>query len=452
MLEEALYYTDGQILDEVYVYGSFRQSKMYMAGVTCGDCHDPHALTIPSVDGVCAICHDAGRFALPEHHHHEMGTRGASCVECHMASRDYMGVDGRRDHSFRSPRPDLTLEIGTPNTCGGCHADRSDEWVAEAFSDWYGDERDRHYGEILALGRRGGPGAAAALEGLAEDRQRPAIVRATALQLLGRQLRRESIAVLERSLQDHDPMVRLGATQALGGLEPLTRWRLGAPVASDAVRAVRLEAARTLAHVPADLRGGPHLRPFEETLEELGASLRMDADRSQAQLTLGSLAAQAGDAAEAERAYRRAIEIDPTYGPAYVNLADLLRAAGRDGEGETVLRDGLARVMNQGGLHHAYGLLLVRQGRRDEALVELERAAELRPDIARYGYVLAVALENAGEAERAIEVLAEVHDRHPGDVEVLSALVSYHRARGDAEAASEYAAKLAELVPESRGS
>jgi Tfp pilus assembly protein PilF len=206
-----------------------------------------------------------------------------------------------------------------------------------------------------------------------------------------------------------------------------------------------------LADVPADLRGGHHLQSFEDALDELSASLRMDGDRSQAHLTLGLLAAQAGNAAEAERAFRRAIEIDRTYGPAYVNLADLLRAVGRDAEGEQVLRDGIASVANQGGLHHSYGLLLVRQGRRDEALPELERAAELRPDIARYGYVLAVALENAGEGERAIEVLAEVHERHPGDVDVLSALVGYHRARGDAEMADRYAAKLSRLVPRDAG-
>lgn len=41
-LSQSLYYSDGKIKDEVYVYNSFLQSKMYEEGVTCSDCHDPH--------------------------------------------------------------------------------------------------------------------------------------------------------------------------------------------------------------------------------------------------------------------------------------------------------------------------------------------------------------------------------------------------------------------------
>ena len=44
LLTDPLYFADGQIRDEVYVYGSFLQSKMHREGVTCGDCHDPHSL------------------------------------------------------------------------------------------------------------------------------------------------------------------------------------------------------------------------------------------------------------------------------------------------------------------------------------------------------------------------------------------------------------------------
>jgi cytochrome c553 len=44
LLTAPLYYPDGQVKDEVYVYASFLQSRMYAAGVTCSDCHNPHTL------------------------------------------------------------------------------------------------------------------------------------------------------------------------------------------------------------------------------------------------------------------------------------------------------------------------------------------------------------------------------------------------------------------------
>src|SRR5262249_32940180 len=41
LLTEDLYHADGQQLGEVYEYGSFPQSPMYLAGVRCPDCHRP---------------------------------------------------------------------------------------------------------------------------------------------------------------------------------------------------------------------------------------------------------------------------------------------------------------------------------------------------------------------------------------------------------------------------
>jgi len=168
LLEERLYYADGQILDEVYEYGSFLQSRMYQAGVTCTDCHDPHRVGLRGdPDATCAKCHEPSRFSRKSHHFHAEGTKGASCVECHMASRTYMVVDLRRDHSFRIPRPDLTAKIGTPNACNGCHTDRSAAWAATAVERWYGPSRRSarpHYGEALHAGRRRLAGAGAALE------------------------------------------------------------------------------------------------------------------------------------------------------------------------------------------------------------------------------------------------------------------------------------------------
>jgi Flp pilus assembly protein TadD len=131
-----------------------------------------------------------------------------------------------------------------------------------------------------------------------------------------------------------------------------------------------------------------------------------------------------------------------------VNLADHYRARRQDDQGERVLRQGLARNPDAPALHHSLGLLLVRGRRYADAVVALGRAAELAPDDARYGYVYGVALHSTGRTDRALAVLARAHDRHPGDVEILLALSTINRERGDRDAARAYARKLAEVAPE----
>ena len=177
LLREGLYHPDGAILDEVYVYGSFLQSKMHGQGVRCSDCHEPHSAELKA-DGnaVCTQCHSpAGNerfptlrpadFDSPAHHFHEAGTEGAACVSCHMPDRAYMGIDWRRDHSFRIPRPDLSLQTGAPNACTDCHTDRGDEWAAAAITEWFPDT-DRtatHFSQTFHAARSDPAGSAAAL-------------------------------------------------------------------------------------------------------------------------------------------------------------------------------------------------------------------------------------------------------------------------------------------------
>jgi hypothetical protein len=63
LLVEDLYFADGQIQDEVYVYGSFLQSKMFSKGVLCHDCHEPHSMRVYSHGNVlCYRCHLQQKF------------------------------------------------------------------------------------------------------------------------------------------------------------------------------------------------------------------------------------------------------------------------------------------------------------------------------------------------------------------------------------------------------
>ena len=124
--ERGLYHADGQMLDEVYNYGSFKQSKMFAAGVTCSDCHEPHSAKLRApADGVCLQCHASDKYAVAAHQRHEAVNPPLSCASCHMPARTYMVVDERHDHSFRVPRPDVSAKLGTPNACNDCHGDKS---------------------------------------------------------------------------------------------------------------------------------------------------------------------------------------------------------------------------------------------------------------------------------------------------------------------------------------
>jgi Flp pilus assembly protein TadD len=62
-------------------------------------------------------------------------------------------------------------------------------------------------------------------------------------------------------------------------------------------------------------------------------------------------------------------------------------------------------------------------------------------------YVYAVALNSTGRQEQAIMTLQGAHNRYPYNREILSALVAFHRDKGNETAASTYAEKLRSISP-----
>ncbi len=432
LLAGSLYHADGQIQDEVYVYGSFRQSRMYHAGVTCSDCHDPHSLKLRAEgNALCVRCHDGATYDAKTHHFHEPDTTGASCIDCHMPMKRYMVVDPRRDHSIRIPRPDLSVKLGTPNACNRCHGDRPAQWAADAVAKWYPKGKRRaHFGEVFRGARVGAPGAGSDLERLALDRNWPAIVRATALAELGELPTPEPperrLATLREGTKDPDPLVRLGALQGLQSVAPRHRVGLAVPLVRDPLRMVRVEAARALAPMVNSIRG-PERRAVDRAVKEYVDTQLWNADQVFAHFNLGLFHAEMGEQKAAEAEYRAALVLDPRSVRAYVNLADLFRVRRQDDEGERVLREGLSKVPRSGELHHALGLLLVRKSRLSDALPHLRQGAELAPENPRFSYVFAVALESAGRLGQAIAVLEKARQRHPGDRALGQLLEEYRR-------------------------
>jgi len=448
-LARGLYYPDGQMRDEVYNYGSFKQSKMFAAGVTCGDCHEPHEAKLrASGDGVCLQCHAPDKYAAVSHRHHE-AVPPLACTSCHMPERTYMVVDRRHDHSFRVPRPDLSAKLGTPNACNDCHGDKTAEWAFSAIETWHGANRKgfQHYAEAFHAAWSEQADAAALLGAVAADGNAPAFARASALAELAPHVSPANINLARNALKDPDPMVRIGALDMLANVSPSQIWPLVAPLLSDSNRGVRIRAAALLAAVSSASQPPADREPFERAAAEFIAAQRLNADRPEARSTLGNFLARRGLASDPEAEYKAALRLSPHYTLAAINLADLYRQLGRDGEGESVLRAALATSPQDAGLHHAFGLALTRLKRREEALEELRRAVELDPERARYAYVYAVGLHSAGDIDAAMATLKASLARHPGDRDTLLALVSFSRDAGDFATALYYAEQLARVAP-----
>jgi predicted CXXCH cytochrome family protein len=393
-LRPGLYHADGQQLDEVFEYGSYRQSRMYQAGVACTDCHDPHRGRLHA-DGnaLCTACHnpapDRGRFPglqaqdydAPAHHFHRGGGAGSQCVDCHMPSRNYMVVHPRRDHAIRVPRPDLGARTGAPDACTGCHADRGAEWAAAAIERHHGKRtHPPHYGERFAAAHAGTPGAAAGLAALAGDAALPAIVRASAI---GQLAQLDPRAVPAASLRDPDPAVRTSAAAAFALRPAEERLAQLPPLLADPLRAVRITAARALADLPATALAPEQQDRQRAALAEFVAAQQAMADMPNAQLNLAGLALAQRDALTAEQRFHRALQREPALDAARLGLATLLAQTRREDEAERVLRDGLARAASPGELHLALGLLAGQRQRWEEAARELRAADALLPGQAR---------------------------------------------------------------------
>jgi predicted CXXCH cytochrome family protein len=447
------YHADGQIrdVDEPYNYTPLKQGKMFAAGITCSDCHEPHSSKLrASGEGVCLQCHAADKYADAKHRHHASADPPPTCTSCHMQARIYMVVDIRHDHSFRVPRPDLSVKLGTSNACNNCHSDKTPQWAAAAVEQWFGQRREgfQTYAAAFHAARTDAADAATLLAAVAADGNAPAVARATALGELASRVSPANINAARTGLGDPDPQVRIGALDMLENLPAGQIWPFVSPLLSDPVRGVRIRAASLLAAVPSSSQPKADRERFNQAAREFVAAQRFNADRPEAHTTLGNFFAQRGLAADAEAEYKAALLLSPQFVTAAINLADLYRQRGRDSEGESILRAAIAVSPREASVHHALGLTLTRLKRSDEALAEFRKATELEPGESRYLYVYAVALHSAGRADEAIAVLKQGLTSHPIDRDILSALVAFSRDAGDAAAALTYAERLAAVRPD----
>jgi Flp pilus assembly protein TadD len=366
-----------------------------------------------------------------------------------MPVHSYMVIDRRHDHSFRIPRPDISLTLDTPNACNDCHRRKSAQWAATAIERWFGPHREgfQNYAAAFHAAWTDQPNAEELLASVASDSKTSAFVRASAFNALNAYVSQVDVQLVRNGLSNRNPMVRVGTLDMLDGVPANLIWPLVSPLLSDRVRGVRIKAASILASMPTANQPAADRGRFERAAGEFVAAQQLNADRPEARSALGNFYAQRGLPVKAEEEFKAALRLSPQYAVAAVNLADLYRAVGRDSDGLDVLRTALVASPRDAALHYALGLALVRLKKVDEALKELQRAAALAPDQSQYAYAYAVGLKSNGDAINAIAVLKQNLIRHPADRNTLIALISFYRELGNKDAATDYARRLVKAFP-----
>ena len=457
LLREGLYYADGQIQDEVYVYGSFLQSRMHREGVRCSDCHNPHSLELKfEGNALCGQCHVPAKYDTPSHHHHKMDTPAASCVECHMPETKYMVVDPRRDHSIRVPRPDLTVSIGTPNVCNRCHdePDETAQWAADKVVEWYGPKRpdDPHWAPAMAGGRQGDPDAEKLIVEALQRQNTPAIVQATLCDLLGRYPSDEASHALDNALKSQNSLVREAAVfnRRLDSFEQVQQKVI--PALSDPVRTVRTAATLRMLELPRELfqqEGLP--AAFAPALEDYKTQLHMADERAESHLRLAAIAEWNGDTPEAIEELRTAVRLEPYRSGTRAELARHLSAQPgqemevlrlRKEEIELLERD-IEFLPESGDIRYRLGMLLYLVEDLNAAEKQLTEAIRLAPQNYQFALGLALLQQKLYEAgddgalQRAGKTLRILHQLDPNSPDAANISRGLLQVRASREASRE---------------
>jgi tetratricopeptide (TPR) repeat protein len=450
LLEDGLYHPDGQINDEVYVYGSFIQSKMYQAGVNCVDCHDPHSLKLRyEGNQLCQQCHNESTYNSPDHHFHEMNTEAAECVSCHMTAKNYMVVDPRRDHSFRIPRPDLTIKTGSPNACNQCHTDQSAEWAVNHIKSRYGKETfDFHFAEALNAVNSESAESFALLMKTVNDMNQPVIARATALRSLAEYLNKDTFEVIMKSTQSDDALLKIASIDALSAMEIKDRHKILKHLLDDEERSIRIHAASQLAPAINTDISNQDKQKLKNAIKEYIDVQMSNAERAYANTNIANIHMHMGDYTKAEVFFKKAINKEKTFFPAYINLADLYRLKGDEDNCQSILLSGLKVDSEIAAIHHALGLSQVRQKDLELALQSFQKAALLEPDNSQFNLVYAIALNSNQRSDEALSVLASFLERNPKNAQTLMTISTINRDKGNIKEALFYAEKLFNLMPE----
>ena len=148
----------------------------------------------------------------------------------------------------------------------------------------------------------------------------------------------------------------------------------------------------------------------DESIEALRGAVARDPDSAPLASDLGQECAWRNFYDEAESSFERALSIDPTLSPSYVGLASVYERTNREAQLRPLQKRAVAVGTDEQTQHFIQALILKRDGKFDEALVELDQVGDavIAP---RRCNLRGQLLERLGRSDEAFEAFAEMN-RH----------------------------------------
>jgi len=393
-------------------------------------------------------CHQENTYNSESHHFHKLETEASQCVSCHMPAKNYMVIDSRRDHSFRVPRPDLTIKTGSPNSCNQCHTDQSPKWAVDHIKDWYAkDSFDFHYGEALHAANVGAANAESLLLKVITDESQPMIARATAMRSLTNYLNSNTFETIYTATGSEESLIRRSSIDGLSTMAINDRHKLLKHLLEDEDKSVRIHTVNILAPAINMNLSEKDRKILLNVIDEFVEVQQLNGERAFSHVNLGNLYANLGENKKAQAAYETAIEKENRYIPAYVNLADLYRQMGMEGELQSLLSEVIEVDDSVAVFHYSLGLSLARQKKIGQAAESLQQASILDPENTQFSLAYAIALNSSGKTEDALIVLKTYHERHPMNGQILMTLSTIYRDNGNIKESLFYAEIILALTP-----
>ena len=421
---------------------------MYHNDVTCINCHDAHSLKLKFEDNkLCLQCHVPETYNSPSHHFHSNNSEGAKCINCHMTGKYYMGNDFRRDHSFRIPRPDLSIKYGTPNACIQCHADKDNKWAWDNFKKQYGEPDYKHFSELLAPGLVGAEHGFNSLLELARDTIYPDIARASAVNGMNNYLDTDAINNMISFLNDDSALVRAATLDGLGNIDSNDYVNYLLPMLKDEKRSVRVKAFFAVSHLEDIQIPNEYKEVYKKVKKEFETKLNVTSDFVGGRVKKADYYLKQGDLQAAIKGYESALELDNINNIVRTNLANLYYRDQNYPKVEEAYKKIIELEPEYAQTYYSYSLLLAELNRLDEAIEQMHLAIKYMPENIRFYYNLSLLYDKVNNLKQAESIAAKGLKLDVNNESLLYVLAYVYNKGGQRDKAKNIASRLVQLYP-----